>query len=39
MEKRGALDPAAIAPLAAVSVLNSTIYTPADKHVLYASYI
>ena len=39
MEKHGASDPAAIAPLAAVSVLNSTINTQADKHVLYASYI
>ena len=31
MEKHGASDPAAIAPLAAVSVLNSTINTQADK--------
>ena len=34
MEKHGALNLAAIAPLAAVSVLNSTINTKADKHVL-----
>ena len=39
MEKHGALDHAAIAPLAAVSVLNSTINTQANKHVLYAGYI
>ena len=39
IENHGALDPTAIAPLAAVSVLNSTINTRVDKHVLYASYI
>ena len=39
MEKHGALDPTAIVPLAAVDVLNSTINTRADTHVLYASYI
>ena len=30
MEKHGALDPTAIAPLAAVDVLNSTINTRVD---------
>ena len=39
MDKHGALDPAAIAPLSAVSVLNSTINTRVDTHVLNASYI
>ena len=39
MEKHSALDPTAIVPLAAVDVLNSTINTRADTHVLYASYI
>ena len=39
MEKHGVLDPTAIVPLAAVDVLNSTINTRADTHVLYASYI
>ena len=39
MEKYGALDPTAIVPLAAVDVLNSTINTRADTHVLHAIYI
>ena len=39
MEEDGALGPTAIAPLAAVEVLNSTINTRADTHILYASYI
>ena len=39
MEEDGALDPKAIVPLAAVNVLNSTIYTRTETHVLYASYI
>ena len=39
MEEEGALDPWAIVPLVAVDVLNSTINTRADTHVLYASYI
>ena len=39
MEKHGALDPTAIAPLVAVVVLNSTINTRIDSYVLYASYI
>ena len=39
MEKHGALNPTAIAPLAAVAVLNSTINTRVDTDVLYASYI
>ena len=39
MDKHGALDPTAIAPLAAIGVLNSTINTRVDTHVLYASYI
>ena len=39
IENHGALDLTAIAPLAAVDVLNSTINTRVDKHVLYASYI
>ena len=39
MDKHGALDPTAITPLAAVDVLNSTINTRVDTHVLYASYI
>ena len=37
--KAYALDPKAIVPLASVVVLNSTIDTRADTHVLYASYI
>ena len=36
MGKHGALDPTAIAPFAAVNVLNSTINTRANTHVLYA---
>ena len=39
MEESGALDPTAIGPLDAVDVLNTTINTRADTHVLYASYI
>ena len=39
MEKHGALVPTAIAPLTAVVVLNSTINTRVDTHVLYTSYI
>ena len=39
MEKHGALVATAIAPLAAVVVLNSTINTRVDTYVLYASYI
>ena len=39
MEKHGALVPTAIAPLAAVIVLNSTINIRVETHVLYASYI
>ena len=39
MGKHGALDPEAIAPLAAVNVLNSNINTRVDTPVLYASYI
>ena len=39
MDKHGALDPTAIAQLAAVDVLNSTLNTRVDTHVLYASYI
>ena len=38
MEEDSTLDPTAIVPLAAVDVLNSTINTQADTHVLYASY-
>ena len=39
MDKHGALNPTAIAPLAAIDVLISTINTRVDTHVLYASYI
>ena len=39
MDKDGALDLSAIVSLAPVDVLNSTINTRADTHVLYASYI
>ena len=39
MEEDGALVPSAIVPLSAVDVLNSSINTRADTHVLYASYI
>ena len=39
MDKHGALYPTAIAPLAAIDVLNSAINTRIDTHVLYASYI
>ena len=39
MEKHGALDHTAISPFAAVDILNSTINTRVDTHVLYASYI
>ena len=39
MEEDGTLDPTAIVPLAAKDVLNSTINTRADTHVLNASYI
>ena len=39
IENHGALDLTAIAPLAALDVLNSTINTRVDKHVIYASYI
>ena len=35
----GALDLSASGPLAAKDVLNSTINTRADTHVLYSSYI
>ena len=44
MDKHGALDPTAIAPLAAIDVLNSTINTRVDSHdctlrKLYIGYI
>ena len=39
MEEHGALDPTAIGPLDALDVLNTTINTRADTHVLYTSYI
>ena len=39
MEEHGAVDPTAIVPLSVADVLNSTINTQADTHVLYASYI
>ena len=39
MDKHGAVDPTAIAPLASLDVFNSTINIRVDTHVLYASYI
>ena len=39
MEKHGALDPTAIAPFAAVNVLNSTINTRADTHLYFTQAI
>ena len=38
-EKDGALDPKAIVPFAAVLILNSTINTRADTHVIRKLYI
>ena len=39
MEEDGTLDLSAIGSLDAVDVLNTTINTRADTHVLYAIYI